>query len=72
MIKLNLFEYLKKEIKVIWTSQCPLAGFEKKNFSKVCSIFLESISFDNSKMVCFKILALGISELTLLNDPKRP
>ena len=52
-------------------SQCPLAGFEKKNVSKVCFIFLESISYENSKMVCLKILALGISELTLLNDPKK-
>ena len=53
-------------------SQCPLAGFEKKNVSKVCRIFFESISYDNSKMVYLKILALGISELTLLNCPKKP
>ena len=52
-------------------TQCPLARFEKKNVSKVCRIFLESISYDNSKMVCLKIRALGISELTLLNGPKK-
>ena len=51
-------------------SQCPLTGFEKKNVSKVCHIFLESISYDNSKMVCLKILASGISELTVLNGPE--
>ena len=41
-----------------------------KKVSKVCRIFLESISYDKSKMVCLKILALGIFELTLLNGPK--
>ena len=51
-------------------SQYPWAGFEKKNVSKVWRIFLESILCDNSKMVCFKILDLGIFELTLLNGPK--
>ena len=34
-----------------YRTQCPLTGFEKKNVSKVCHIFLESISYDNSKMV---------------------
>ena len=43
----------------------------EKNVSKVCCVFLESISCNNSKMVCLKILALGISELTLLNGPKK-
>ena len=46
------------------------AGFEKKNCSKVWHIFLEHKLYDNSKMVCWKILALGIPELTLWNDPK--
>ena len=55
--------------KVYFCSQCSLTGFEKKNVSKVCRIFLESISYDNSKMVCLKILELGISELTLLKGP---
>ena len=62
-IKINVYDK---------TSQCPLTGFEKKNLSKVCHIFLESISYENSKMVCLKILALGIFELTLLNSPEKP
>ena len=44
---------------ILICAQCPLTGFE-------------SISYENSKMVCLKILALGISELTLLNGPKKP
>ena len=71
LLKLML---IKRTIQILsdptYHSQCPLTGFEKKNVSKVCRIFLESISDDNSKMVCLKILALGISELTLLNGPK--
>ena len=43
----------------------------EKNVSNVWPIFLDSISDDNSKMVCLKILALGISELTLINGPKK-
>ena len=62
-------DFTKNNIYV--SPQCPSAGFEKKNVSKVCRIFLESILYDNSKMVCLKILALGISELTLPNDPKK-
>ena len=49
---------------------CPELDLRKKNSSKVCHIFLESKSYGDSKMVCWKILALGISELTLLNGPK--
>ena len=48
----------------------PELDLRKKNVSKVWRIFLESILCDNSKMVCFKILDLGIFELTLLNGPK--
>ena len=48
----------------------PELDLRKKNVSKVWRIFLESNSCDNSKMVCFKILDLGIFELTLLRGDR--
>ena len=51
-------------------SQWPWVGFEKKNCSKVWHIFLEAKLYDDSKMVCWKILHLGIPELTLPNGSK--
>ena len=54
----------------------PCHSVPELNLRKKClkgkGMFLETNSYDDSKMVCWKILILGIPELTLLIDLKRP